>query len=134
MIGMVTDITDQKVAALRVAESEGRFRSAIEALREGFLLQESSGRIRMANPQAAEIFGLTLEEMLETDETRFLVGAEDEYGQAFPASEWPTRVAMTTGRPVHAVQIHLQRDDEDLWIEVNAAPIFGRVRACLMRR
>lgn len=124
MIGMVTDITDQKVAALRVAESEGRFRSAIEALREGFLLQESSGRIRMANPQAAEIFGLALEEMLETDETRFLVGAEDEYGQAFPASEWPTRVAMTTGRPVHAVQIHLQREDEDLWIEVNAAPIF----------
>ncbi|MBX3095315.1 MAG: PAS domain S-box protein [Fimbriimonadaceae bacterium] len=125
MIGLVTDITEQKLAALNLEESETRFRSAITALREGFILQERDGRIRMANPQAADITGVPLELLIDGREDCFLDGALDERGGQFARSEFPTIRALNTGEPTADVLVGLKNQGpEPKWIEMSAAPLF----------
>ncbi|HRD32357.1 MAG TPA: PAS domain S-box protein [Fimbriimonadaceae bacterium] len=124
MIGMVTDITEQKVAEQQVIESEARFRSAIDALREGFMLQESNGNIRMSNPQAADMFDVELSDLLGDKLESILAQAVTEEGLPFLPSEFPTVIALKEARGVHNVIIGLNDGNQVKWLEVNAEPIF----------
>lgn len=124
MIGMVTDITEQKVAEQQVIESEARFRSAIDALREGFMLQESNGNIRMSNPQAADMFDVELSDLLGDKLESILAQAVTEEGLPFLPSEFPTVIALKEARGVHNVIIGLNDGTQVKWLEVNAEPIF----------
>jgi len=124
MIGMVTDITDQKLAALQLAESEARFRAAIDALREGFILQEVDGRIQMANPQASIFTGVPLPLLISGKESCFLDNAVTEDQQPFDVEDFPTRVALRTGEPTPEVTIGLRNQGPEIkWIEMSAAPL-----------
>lgn len=124
MIGMVTDITEQKVAAMQLAESEARFRAAIDALREGFIYQEVDGRIRMANPQASIITGVPLPLLISAKESCFLDNAVNEDQQPFDVENFPTRVALRTGEPTPEVTIGLRNQGPEIkWIEMSAAPL-----------
>lgn len=124
MIGMVTDITEQKIAEQQVIESEARFRSAIDALREGFILQESNGNIRMSNPQAADMFDVELPVLLGQSLEGILANAVTEEGLPFLPSEFPTVIALQEARGVHNVIIGLQDAGQVKWLEINAEPIF----------
>jgi PAS domain S-box-containing protein len=51
------DITPQKIAALKVARSEARFRALIENNREAITLRDLSGRLLYASPSAFRMLG-----------------------------------------------------------------------------
>ena len=58
-----TDITNRKMAELKIMESEEQFRSLYENSLEGILLTKPDGTILAANPEACKIFGRTEEEI-----------------------------------------------------------------------
>jgi PAS domain S-box-containing protein len=93
LIGVVTDISDRKLAEEKVRESEERFRRLSRAAFEGILIH-AMGRVIDANETLARMFGYEHEEVLNLDayllaapESRDLVRrhVREGYEQAYEA-------------------------------------------------
>jgi PAS domain S-box-containing protein len=64
MRGIIIDLTERKQAEDRLHESEERFRTALEANPDPFVLYDMEGRVIFFNPAFTRLFGWTLEEQL----------------------------------------------------------------------
>ncbi|MDD1715465.1 MAG: PAS domain S-box protein, partial [Methanolinea sp.] len=68
----VRDISDRKQAEDALKSSEQQFRSVIENIQEGFLRSDAEGRVIMASPSAAHMFGFdSVEELVGTAMTDY---------------------------------------------------------------
>ena len=67
LIGVMQDVTTQRDAARKLAEIESRLRLFAEHSRDVLCHVGSDGRRLYVSPAATEMFGLTAEEMLNTD-------------------------------------------------------------------
>jgi PAS domain S-box-containing protein len=97
----------------------------IDSLPLGVVFQNAQGEIRAANPAAARILGLSLDQMhgVPAVDPRWCAIHED--GSPFPGKRHPAMIALRTGEPVHNVVMGLfdpQREAQ-IWINVNAVPI-----------
>jgi len=63
-IGIVSDITEQKMTKEAIKDSEERFKSIFESVDDGLIYLDTSGRIIEINKKTAEIFGGSKEELL----------------------------------------------------------------------
>jgi len=71
-IEIATDITERKKAEQALRESEDKFRSLVEQSLVGiYVLQD--GRVKYANPKAADIFGYTQEDILSLESSLDLI-------------------------------------------------------------
>jgi PAS domain S-box-containing protein len=102
---------------------------AMESSVEGMLLLDEGMRIAKANPAAAEILGIPVQELKGGDflDSRVVLTRED--GAAIPEDERPSVIARRSGVAVRSVVIHVRdtKNDRDSWIEVGAIPSGGRI-------
>lgn len=124
-LGTLQDVTEDRNAALRVAESESLFRATLDAMHSGVVFMDASERIIRANPKGAEILGLTVDQVLgmEPMDTRW--GSIREDWSDLPTEEIPLINAFRTGKPVESFVHGIRTPDGSItWISVNAAPVF----------
>ncbi|WP_158514735.1 hybrid sensor histidine kinase/response regulator [Gemmatimonas phototrophica] len=121
---IIQDISDRVRAERELRESEARFRAVIAGMREGVVLHDATGTIRVHNPSAERILGLT------GDQVAGLVPVADDWqavredGSLWPLEERPAITALRTGKgqPRQLMGI-LRGDAEPVWLSVTADPL-----------
>ncbi|MGI4790105.1 MAG: PAS domain-containing protein [Janthinobacterium lividum] len=127
IIGAVSinnDVTEQKGVEEALRQSEERYRTVVEALTEGIIVQDAEGIVRTANPSAERILGLTIDEVTgrTSSDPRWEGIRED--GSLMPGEEHPPMAALRTGQPQRNVIMGLRQPDGTLvWVSVNSHPI-----------
>lgn len=118
------DITEQRLGAEQLRQSEERFRILFETMAQGVVYQDAHGKIISANPAAQNILGLSLDQMLgrQSIDPRWKAIHED--GSDFPGDEHPSMLALRSGEEVNNVVMGVfnPRDDSHKWINIHAVP------------
>ena len=99
-------------------------RLALDSLPWGVLFQSTQGEIRDANPAAARMLGLTLEELRGTRAADLRWCAIREDGSPRPGQEPPGLIALRTGAPVGGsiVSVSGGQRQAQTWLKVSAVP------------
>ena len=101
--------------------------AVLSCLAEGVVVQDADGIIRLCNPSAERILGLSQDEIKGRSflDSGGRVVRED--GAPFPAHENPFSVVLKSGEPQLGVVMGLPRPDGTLsWISVNTQPLHGK--------
>ncbi len=86
MRGIIVDLTERKQAEDAIRDSEERFRTALEANPDPFVLYDMDGHVIFFNPAFTRVFGWTLDEQLGKKMDQFV-----------PEENWPeTRTMIET--------------------------------------
>lgn len=126
MVFMVRDISEWKKTERQLIESEARFRHMFESMAQGVIYQDAEGHIIRFNPAAAEIFGLTNQELAKRTSIDDSWKAIREDGSDIPGEEHPSMVCLRTGKPVNNIVMGVFHpiQNDYIWILVNATPLF----------
>jgi len=101
-----------------------RVSGVIEALNEGFIVQDARGALVLFNTAATRILGLSAEELAgrTTSDPRWRAIRTDH--TPFPVEEFPIWVATRTGQSVRDVVMGVHTPDGELrWISIHAQPV-----------
>ncbi len=117
----------QREAARAAAE---RLTAVFEGMAEGVIVQVPGGAITMANPAAAQILGLSPDELhgRTSRDPRWRAVRED--GTPQPGDAGPAMRCLSTGAPQRGVIVGVERPDgARAWLQVSAVPrvVGGRV-------
>jgi PAS domain S-box-containing protein len=123
ILGTIPSVTSTVYRA-QLMESEARYRSVVSALSEGVVMLGRDGAILTSNESAAQILGLTVEQMVGRTSFDPRWQAVHEDGTPFPGETHPAIIALRTGEPQSNVVMGVRRpDDELVWIVVSARPL-----------
>lgn len=120
----------ERYAALAKAQEEIQkssrlFEVAINAMREGFVLQDSTGKIIQCNARAWQILGLTEDQLLGRSSIDPAWKCVREDGSIFKGEHHPAMMALREGLPQMNVPMGVHWSNGNLvWININAAPLF----------
>ena len=122
--GLSRDITARKAVESELREAEERYRSVVNALGEGIVLQAADGAIYAWNAAAEAILGQT------GDQLRGLTSVDPAWrsihadGSPFPGEAHPAMVSLATGEPRSGVVMGVHKPDGTLtWILINSRPL-----------
>ncbi len=104
-------------------ESEARYRSVVNCLAEGIMVQARDGTVVACNPSAERILRLTPDSAIggKGIDLRRMV-AED--GTVIPDDQLPQKIALRTGQPILNLTVGLEMDDGAMvWVSQNILPI-----------
>ena len=124
LVGIHRDITERYEAEKALRISEERYRSVVDALTEGIILQNNKGNIIACNKSAESILG-DAEMLIGTKfrDQEWLCIKED--GTRFQPDEDPTTLTLLTGKSFQGVVMGIQKPGQMLhWFAVNAEPIY----------
>jgi PAS domain S-box-containing protein len=123
---VVRDITERKQAEQALRESEAKFRNLFETMGHGVVYHHKDGQIVSANPAAARILGLTVDQILGRTSMDPRWHAIHEDGSEFPGEAHPSMVALREGEEIKNVimGVYNPRDDQYRWIKIHAVPQF----------
>lgn len=111
-------------AEAKIRASEARFRSVVEAMAEGMVLQDAEGRVVVTNKAARLIEDRAHAEMVGRDSNDPQWGAVHEDGTPFPGDTHPAMVTLRTGEPQERVVMGIrQGGGARRWISINSQPI-----------
>jgi two-component system CheB/CheR fusion protein len=120
-----TDITIAKQFEQSLRRSEETCRFLVNATPAGAILQDSNGKIMMANREAERITGIPSEELSgkTVKELRWKLLRED--GSELPAAEHPSMIALRSCRPVSDVilRLELPYGTASRWVRFTATPL-----------
>ncbi|APF88089.1 EAL domain-containing protein [Ralstonia pseudosolanacearum] len=124
----ITDIVGVAVQKAHIArelqESEERYRLAVDNLTEGILVQAADGTILACNPSARRILRAGDQSPVGASHLTLMRRSLREDGSEIPFLERPTRVVLTTGRPLLGLTIGLELINGDVvWVYENVLPI-----------
>ena len=119
------DITDRKLAEQALRSSESRQRFLLDHMSQGVVYHGRDGKIVYANPAAAAILGLSLEQLYGTTSLDPRWQSIHEDGSPYPGNTHPAMLVLQTGQPVrNAVMGVLDPGrNEYRWININAFPM-----------
>lgn len=125
--GLSEDITLRKNIELALIESEVRFRTLVENLTVGILLQGPKAEIMVWNQTALELLGLTESQLMGTSSYDPEWNVIHEDGSPFPGESHPVPQAIATKQPVQGVVMGVYRPSrgDRVWLLVNATPQFN---------
>jgi PAS domain S-box-containing protein len=124
-LGSTTNIEEQVAIQAALRESEARYRTVINAMSEGVVMQAQDGTIDTCNPAAERILGLTADQMMGRTslDPRWQTIHED--GSPFPGETHPSYVTLKTGVPQSNVIMGVYKPDSTLsWLKIDSRPIF----------
>ena len=110
---------------------EERYRSVINVMTEGMVLQIAGGTIVDCNEQATRILGQTRNQILGRTSRDSHWRAVREDGSPFPGEEHPAMITLKTGQPCRQIVMGLHLPKGILrWICINAEPLFwdGKIK------
>jgi PAS domain S-box-containing protein len=127
---LLTDVTDLRDSQRTLAASEARLRSLYGSVQAGVLLQSAGGTILHANDVAAEILGMSPDQV--RGRTAFDPAWEmtDEEGNPVTGEDHPSMITLRTGWPIrNAVRGIFSGDPaRTRWLLINTEPLFEEGR------
>ncbi|MBD3885573.1 PAS domain S-box protein [Phormidium tenue FACHB-886] len=121
---MVRDITDRKQMEQALRDSETRFRTLLEDLQVGVVVQGAKAEVLLSNSKALELLGLTEAQFMgkASFDPDWNVIHED--GSPFPSESDPVLQVITTGGSVRSVIMGVYRPQHNdrVWLLVDAEP------------
>ena len=122
--GIFRDLSEQRRTEDALRASERRYRSVVEALNEGVVMQDANGHVLAFNKSAERILGLSAEQLAASSSDRPLVPLIHEDGSPFLGHEHPTMVSMRTGEPQSGVVMGVESPDGSMrWISINSCAL-----------
>ncbi|HEY2325812.1 MAG TPA: EAL domain-containing protein [Thermoanaerobaculia bacterium] len=116
--GTVVDITDRKLAENALRESEARYRTLIEKMREGVAQKDTDGTLQFVNPRFCEMTGYAREELIGSGADFLLADRRD-------LDLVRSKLALRRRGISDQYEVRLRRRDGTImWAEVGGAPIF----------
>ncbi|MBT8314493.1 MAG: PAS domain S-box protein, partial [Maribacter sp.] len=110
----------------RLVLTEAFHTSAIKVIKEGFVVHDKNDKIVSANEAAADILGLTYNQLLGKDSFDPRWKALHEDGSPFAPEEHPSMISLKKCVSVNDVIMNVHcGEDERKWISINSRPIFG---------
>lgn len=125
-VWVLEDLTALHQAEAARSALEGQLRTVVETMAEGLLVLDRDAAIIEANPTAAALLGLPPEQLRGRVMTKLGLVVVREDGAPLPADEYPSRVALRTGRPVRNFVVGIAAPGSPLsirWALVNAMPL-----------
>jgi diguanylate cyclase (GGDEF)-like protein/PAS domain S-box-containing protein len=114
-----------QLAEIELQESETRYRSVVNVLAEGIVLQDSQGTILTCNASAERILGLSIDQMTGRTSLDPYWQTIHEDGSPFPGEHHPAMVSLRTGEACLGVVMGIHQPDDRLtWISINSQPLF----------
>ncbi|MBL0169122.1 MAG: PAS domain S-box protein [Gemmatimonadaceae bacterium] len=121
---IVHDITDRIQAEVQLRESEARFRAVINDMSEGVVVHDASGAIRVFNPEAERILGLTGAQLVGLQPVAHDWQAVHEDGTVWLPTDHPAMRALRSGRRQPRTLMEIRRGDAaHVWLQVTADPL-----------
>jgi diguanylate cyclase (GGDEF)-like protein/PAS domain S-box-containing protein len=119
----INDALSNLLSLRDLKESEERHRLLYETMTEGVIYQQTDGKILAANPSAARIIGLPIDELIGLNSIDPYSTAIHEDGSPFPASKHPNQLALQQGTAKGGIMglFHPQKKAYR-WVLVNAMP------------
>lgn len=119
------DLTAYRQMELALRESEEQYRSVVKAMQEGIVIHNSDGSIFSFNQAAAQILGLTADQLMGRTSFDPRWRAIHEDGTPFPGENHPAMITLRTGEAQTNVIMGVHKPDQTLsWISINSQPIF----------
>lgn len=125
IFGIGRDITHLKLTEEKIVKSEQKYRRLFETMIQGVVYQDSSGKITAMNPAAEKILGYKLPEIQGKTPQEIVSTPVHEDGSEFLADEFPSVLALKTGREIEDVVIGLKIPVGYKWLSVHAVPLFN---------
>ena len=123
-IGSCFDITDRRNTEAELRDREQHMRTLLSAMGEGVILRNAAGRVQSYNNAAAELLGLSPQEMAEWQTEDGRLRYFDENGDIFPPRHFPSLRALASGKPKTGTLGIERPDGSRRWLWVNAKPFF----------
>ena len=117
------DVADRRRSELALATSEQRFRAVLDTMDEGVCLQDESLSVRLWNPSAERILGLSGDQLSGKTPYDKTWKAVDEFGDDLPGERHFAPIALRTGRPSSGTMGVTRGDGSRVWVQVNAVPM-----------
>jgi len=125
LAGVHRDITDKRKSEMALRISEERYRSVVDALGEGIVLQDQSGRIVTTNASAEKILGLTADQLHGVGSINMSTSTIHEDGTPFPGEQHPGMITQQTGKSLQNIIMGVNKPDGTLtWISINTEPLY----------
>lgn len=119
-------LIERKETEYALRQSELLYRSVVTYMSEGVVIHDKDGNILSCNPAAAEILGLTLDQLTGRSSTHISWHTIYEDGSPFPGEDYPVVQTTQTGMPVTGVIMGVGKPDGTLtWISVNSLPMYN---------
>lgn len=124
--GYITDITERVEKEHALKQSDERFRQLYITMTQGIVYQDRSGNITSANPAAADILGLTMDELTGRSSMNPEWRSIHEDGTEYPGETHPAMIALKTGtvQQDKIMGVFHPWKKEYRWIRVAAIPQF----------
>ena len=111
--------------SLALWESEAKFRTAIETMKEGLIVRDRNGAVVVANARSAEIFGLNPEQIAGRQSLPEGWRAFHEDETDMHPSEWPSRIALERGQALKEGTMGFRTlAGEMVWTSFSSVPLF----------
>jgi PAS domain S-box-containing protein len=115
------NISDIKAKENQLAAAEKKYEMLVNTLPQGVVMISVDGKIATCNKRAAEILGLTEQELLGRLTASPAWNAIRPDGSVFPLTEFPAVVSLQTGFPQRNVVMGIRQPNEELiWISINS--------------
>jgi PAS domain S-box-containing protein len=124
-VSLEREVHDRQRAEVALRDSEQRFRALVENTSDWIWEVDLSGGFRYVSPHVTDLLGYRVDEVLQKNQTEFMVPHERAAAQAH------FERAVAAGQPLAAVEsTYLHRSGRQVFAETNAVPIvdaFGKV-------
>ena len=122
-----SDISERKLVENRLRESEARFRHLYGSVQAGVVVEDAHGDIMHANDVAAEILGLSEEELIGKASVDHFWQMIMPDGTPVRGEDHPSMITLRTGEPFRGEIRGLFAGDADriCWLSINTEPILN---------
>lgn len=121
VMGIHQDISEKMEAEQTLQISESRYKTLIETMTEGIVIQGLNSEVLFSNSSAEQMLGLTKDQLLGKKSVDPKWKAIKEDGSEFPIEEHPAMIVSKTGKSQTNVIMGIHKPDGELiWISINS--------------
>ncbi|WP_435335710.1 ATP-binding protein [Haloarchaeobius sp. TZWWS8] len=124
-IAILGGLYSRKRRVKELADEHRHLTKQFEANPVGVMVFDPDGTVVDANPQAAKVLGVELDELLNEQYVESSFELFDQEGRAIPENEMVVHEVVMTQKTLRGRQLGVHTPSGDRWLLVNAAPVKG---------